>query len=200
MIHSLYGEIVGTGVHTILLRSGPVEWHLTVSNTTLGAFGGSGDREVRVFTWLHHKEDTMQLFGFATLMEREIFQQLIGVSGVGPKQAIRILSGMSTVDFVRALETEDVAGISSIKGLGTKGAQKIILALRGKLVSFSEEPVKQEKKTPFEVPVAALVEMGFDRREVLRVVEDLGTNHPQGTMSPWEYEELLFREALIRLS
>ncbi len=200
MIQSVYGKVTGYGLNSIYLRSGSIEWDLTVSNFLIEKIGSSSD-EVRVFTYLHHKEDTMQLFGFYSSEEREAFLQLISVSGVGPKLGIKILSGIPLKDLMETLDAGDVTRLSSVKGLGAKGAQKIILALRGKLRLKEDSPTKATGSGgQFTVPLEALIQMGFNRKSALTTLKELATEHSPVGMSESAYEDLLFREALLRLS
>ncbi len=200
MIQSVYGKVTGYGLNSLYLRSGNIEWDLTVSNFLIEKIGSSSD-EVRVFTYLHHKEDTMQLFGFYSAEEREAFLQLISVSGVGPKLGIKILSGMPLHDLMETLDAGDVTKLSSVKGLGAKGAQKIILALREKLRLKEDTPTQATSAGgQFTVPLEALIQMGFNRKSALTTLKDLAAEHSPVGMSESAYEDLLFREALLRLS
>ncbi len=203
MINSVYGEVTGYGVHTLFVRGGSIEWELHVPTSVVDKFGNAS-MEVRIFTYLHHKEDSMQLFGFGSVRERELFLQLLSVSGVGPKLAIKILSGLTLSDLVTALDAGDVTRLSSIKGLGAKGAQKIILALRGKL-SLDEDvpgesPSTTKRAEKFSVPLEGLIQMGFAKKHALDTLKELAKEFPQKDMKRAAYEDLLFREALLRLS
>ncbi len=206
MIHSVYGEVTGYGLNLLYLKGGSIEWELQVPQSVIDRFGNASE-EVRIFTYLHHKEDTMQLFGFASLRERDLFLQLLSVSGVGPKLAIKILSGLSLADLLTALDAGDVTRLSSVKGLGAKGAQKIILALRGKLSLEEEIPgegsaagAKARGGEKFSVPLEGLVQMGYAKKHALDTLKEIAAGQPKGDMSNAAYEDLLFREALLRLS
>ena len=133
MIHSLTGTVSGGDENTVLIKTdGGIEWMLQISTTTASALPRQGN-EVRILTHLHHREDQMILFGFATAEERSVFFDLLKVSGIGTRQALRILSGMSVSELVRSLDSEDVDSLARVPGLGKKTAQKILLTLRGKL-------------------------------------------------------------------
>ncbi|HDQ13953.1 MAG TPA: Holliday junction branch migration protein RuvA, partial [Sediminispirochaeta sp.] len=90
MINSLTGKMSGQRGNVLFLENNGVEWSLQVSLQTIQEVGASSDR-LRLFTYLHHREDQMQLFGFSSEQERDIFLELIRISGIGPKQALKIL-------------------------------------------------------------------------------------------------------------
>jgi Holliday junction DNA helicase RuvA len=190
MFNSLTGTVTGRGPNTLLLSTGGVEWELEVSGYTLRTL--ATEESARVFTHLHHREDQMRLYGFSTIREREVFEQLTTVSGIGPRAAIRILSATSPDQMVRMLESDDVDGLSSLPGIGKKTSQKIILALRGRLVA--EEGGSGEHG---EI-VQGLMEMGFDRTRVSSVVASLAQELDE--LPEKERENELFRLAIIRLS
>ncbi|MFW6292397.1 MAG: Holliday junction branch migration protein RuvA, partial [Spirochaetota bacterium] len=135
MFNSLRGTISGRGPNSLYVTTAGVEWELDVSGFTLRSLAthGSAD-EVRVFTYLYHREDQMRLYGFASPDERRVFLELTRVSGIGPRAALKMLSGTSPNEIIRMLEAEDVDGLVRLPGLGRKTAQKVILTLRGKLV------------------------------------------------------------------
>ena len=140
-------------------------------------------------TYLQVKEDGITLFGFADPKEKELFLKLITVSGVGPKLGISILASMSAEDFARAIATADVKGLSKVKGLGKKTAEKIVLELHGKIsaaevLDASGETVGAETVTTTakgppeeEEAISALMGLGFTRAESAQAVKkakDLG--------------------------
>jgi Holliday junction DNA helicase RuvA len=118
------------------------------------------------------------------------------VNGIGPRQALRILSGTTVEAFSRILEDEDASGLSRIPGLGLKTAQKIILTLKGKL-SFRAEAEKAEEAGDL---AAALEDMGFDRKKAAGVIKALTAELSGGGLSGKELEQECFRQAIIRLS
>jgi len=138
----------------------------------------------------------MKLFGFASVTERSLFLDLLKVSGVGPKLALKALSGMRHQEFAGALEAGDAARLSKVPGVGLKTAQKIILALQGKLIL--EEGATGASATG--ELIASLAEMGFDRRQVEKVIKDLENDPGLVGLDPAERERKLFQLALVRLS
>ena len=169
MFNSLTGRITGRGPNLLYLATGGVEWELEVSGFTLRALAREDPgSEVRVFTHLYHREDQMRLYGFASADERRVFTELIRVSGIGPRAAIKMLSGTSPSEIIRLLEAEDVDGLVRLPGLGKKTAQKVILTLRGTLVAPEGEAGPGHAEI-----IEGLVEMGFDRSRVVAVVGEL---------------------------
>lgn len=197
MFNSLSGRISGRGPNTLYLTTAGVEWELEVSGFTLRHLAHrDADEAVRVFTYLHHREDQMRLYGFATADERRVFLELTRVSGVGPRAALKMLSATSPGELIRMLEAEDVDGLVRLPGLGRKTAQKVILTLRGTLVAEEGEATPAHAEL-----VEALVEMGFDRSRVAGVVNALSA---ELVVSPdvdgTDLEKEIFRLAIVRLS
>jgi Holliday junction DNA helicase RuvA len=157
-----------------------------------------------VYTWLYHREDQMKLYGFASTRERDLFLDLMKVDGVGPKQAIKILSSIQVPDLEAALEGSDLARLQAAPGIGTKTAQKMILALKGKL-TYAADSGKEKggaKKSEYEDIVLALVGMGFDRKQTVDAVDSIaadllasGTARTSAT-----FEKELFHRAIVGLS
>ena len=202
MIHSLTGTVSGGDENTLLIKTeGGIEWMLQISTTTASALPRQGN-EVRILTYLHHREDQMMLFGFGTAEERSVFFDLLKVSGIGTRQALRILSGMSVSELVRSLDSEDVDSLARVPGLGKKTAQKILLTLRGKLSLATERG-----EEPADEIVSALVEMGFDRSKAQSAIAAVrseaetggGTGSATGTGGELEEAEVI-KEAIVRLS
>ena len=188
MINSLTGTITYKGTSEVFLENLGIEWQISVSERTAGELPSPGE-EVRVYTYLHHREDQMVLFGFAGVEERFLFHDLLRVAGIGPKQAIRILSGMSVDQFVKNLDADDVDALTRIPGLGKKTAQKIILTLRGRLTAQQSD---DDGEKPFGEIVTALVDMGFDRQSAARAVAKCSADETD--------EKEIFRRAIVALS
>jgi Holliday junction DNA helicase RuvA len=195
MINSLKGILTGKAAGKFYLETGGLEWEIESSFTTISSLPAEGEN-VRIFTSLYHKEDSMRLFGFATEEERFLFLDLLKVNGIGPKQAFRILSSTSSENFSRILESEDASALSRLPGLGLKTAQKIILALKGKL-TFQETLETAEESGDL---VLALENMGFDRKKAATAIQALNAELSAGGLSGSELEKECFRQAIIRLS
>ena len=132
MIAFLTGAVVAKGPGHCLLRVGGIGYRLAMSTGSLAALPAIGD-EATVYTHLHVREDELSLFGFESDAEKTAFEQLITVSGVGPKVALATLSALSPDALAAAVAAEDVATISGVPGIGKKTAQRIILDLKDKL-------------------------------------------------------------------
>ncbi|MEI6877226.1 MAG: Holliday junction branch migration protein RuvA [Spirochaetota bacterium] len=204
MFNSIRGLLCEKRLDSICVETGGIEWELFVPTRSLPDFGGLGS-ETRVFTWLHHYEDGMRLFGFPTKEERVVFLELMKVEGIGPKQALRVLSGIDPSALDAALESEDLAALQRIPGVGPKLAQKMLLALKGKLVLTPEMASDPRRPvTAWGDVVKALADMGFDRKEAERVVAEksqgLALRGTGGTNVGKETEKEIFRLSLLELS
>jgi Holliday junction DNA helicase RuvA len=159
MYNSISGEVSYKDADKLCVLTGGVEWDLAITHKGSERFPAVG-QPVRVYTHLVHREDAMKLYGFFDPAERALFLDLLKVDGVGPRGALKILSGIDREDFSRALDGEDIETLSSVPGIGRKTSQKIILALKGKLT-----PALSAAARNMELDIAtALVGMGFDRR------------------------------------
>jgi Holliday junction DNA helicase RuvA len=202
MFNSISGTITAKLPASLFIDNNGIEWDITVPALSLDSFGPVGSA-ARAYVWLYHREDQMRLFGFASPRERSLFLDLMKVEGVGPKQAIKILSTITVSDLESALDSGDIARLQSAPGIGTKTAQKMILSLKGKL-TYAEETGKGKAaaKSEHEDVVLALVGMGFDRKAALAVVDDAardlaGTGTKPGSA---DFEKELFRRAIVALS
>ena len=194
MFNSIRGIVSAKTGDALFVFSGDIEWDIAMPVNDIQEFALNG--ECRVFTWLYHREDQMRLYGFASLRRRAAFLELLKVEGIGPKGAIKILSGISQEDLEKALENGDIARLEAVPGLGKKTAQKMVLALKGKLVREQDISVSS---SPYNDLVEALAEMGYDRRAaadaLARAELSVGRDLPDK-----EREKLLFQEAIINLS
>jgi Holliday junction DNA helicase RuvA len=208
MINALLGDIIQVQDGQLLLRCGFIEFDIAVSNQTasrLSNLKGEQKQNVRILTVLVHREDSMSLYGFFDADERQAFLQLQTVSGIGAKQAMKILGGISVRHLVEALDGGNIQLLGSIPGIGPKTAQKMILALRNVLVLEEEKSktkdAKSTKTSPWSDIIQALVDMGYERRLVEQQIEKLiETEAAQlEKLSHHDSEELLFRSAIKAL-
>ncbi|MBB6478830.1 Holliday junction branch migration protein RuvA [Spirochaeta isovalerica] len=197
MFNSIKGIVTAKGLDYIRLENYGIEWDIKTTTVSLSGFPGV-DQEAKAFVYLHHKEDQMTLFGFSTVDERTLFLDLISVSGVGPKGALKILSGVSVSRFFEFLETEDVKSLSSLPGLGTKTAQKIILQLKGKL-KLETESISAEEQSHKEI-IHSLVSMGFEKKQVTKAVAEILKNTEVKKLSGEKQDQEIIRQAIIILS
>ena len=147
----------------------------------------NGNGELTVETYLHVREDALQLYGFADADERRLFEQLLSISGVGPKVALAIVSGSTPTELRRAIAREDTARFEAIPGIGRKTAQRVVLELKGSLPAEAEPT---EDGDAHLVARDALVELGYsivDAESVLAAIDP--------DLSPEERVRLALRQA-----
>ncbi len=174
MISYVRGTLVEKTPARIIVESGGVGYEILVPLSSYDVIGDVGS-EVKVYTHFHVREDSHTLFGFATPEERKLFQMLISVSGIGPRSALTILSGVSVKDFCEAIAGEQVDFLTAISGVGRKTAQRLIVELKNRI---AEERVrigvggrKVGRQTLISEAVQALVSLGFPRASARRAVE-----------------------------
>ncbi|MDR2393490.1 MAG: Holliday junction branch migration protein RuvA [Treponema sp.] len=195
MFNSIRGTITEKLKDTLWIVTGGIEWDIAVPATDLAQLPEAGETG-QVFIWLYHKEDQMRLFGFCDMARRATFLELLKVEGIGPKGALKIMGGITQEDLETALETEDIGKLEGIPGLGKKTAQKMILALKGKLTPLSRaNPVS----SPYGELVEALAGMGYDKRAAAEALTKAaaGLSHD---ISGVEQEKQLFKQAILYLS
>ncbi len=181
MIAFLQGQIIERNEDGCILNVNGVGYELNCSQTTLDDTLSSDAG--RFFVHTSVREDAITLFGFSTDVEKRLFLSLLKVNGVGPKMAIKILSGATMNDLQRMIETGDVKALSSLPKVGKKTAEQLILTLKGKLVLTPEEPKATKAKTALPLQpkftgvradiLSALVNLGFRLPDAERVVGDL---------------------------
>ena len=164
MLNSLSGTITYKDDGRVFLQSGEVEWEIWTSRTSSDDLPGLGE-SARVFVHLYHRDDQLRLYGFSQAGERDGFLDLLKVEGVGPRQALKILSGVEIHRLVAALDNEDLSFLAAIPGVGTKTAQKILLKLKGKMAAAGPTGVSVEEDV-----VNALAGMGFERKNARAAV------------------------------
>src|SRR5881275_3101294 len=172
MISRLRGEVVARSASGVVIDVGGVGY--VVNPTASARRKAEPGGEVVLETYMHVREDALQLFGFAEPAERELFEHLLAVSGVGPKVALAIVSGSPPADLRRAIALEDTARFEAIPGIGKKTAQRVVLELKEKLGTM-DEPTPIAGK-PHAVARDALVELGWSLTEA---EEALATTDPE---------------------
>jgi len=182
MFYYLNGTLEYRDAGTCVIDCGGVGYKLTVSLTTSDSLVNKMNQKVKLYTYLAVREDGIELFGFGSNEERACFNQLISVSGVGPKAAMNILSTMSPDKFSLAVCTEDVKAISKAPGIGSKTAARIILELKDKISKdMMTAGAKIEEAAAFNVPKSsalseateALMVLGYDKNTVLSALRGL---------------------------
>ena len=168
MIARLRGKPVASTPEGLILDVGGVGY--LVAATPSAVRKADGVEEVTVETYLHVREDTMQLYGFADRSERELFTQLLTVNGIGPKVALAIVSGSPAEDLRRAIVREDVKRFQAIPGIGKKTAERIVLELKEKIGAAGIAPVESSGGDEHVVARDALVELGYSLLDAERAL------------------------------
>jgi Holliday junction DNA helicase RuvA len=195
MIAYLRGRLLAKHPNQVIVETGGVGYDVTISVPTFSAMPGVGS-EVALHIYTHVREDALALYGFLHPAEKQLFEKLITVSGIGPKLAVTILSGMPADEMVRAIRVNDVAKLTRIPGIGRKTAERMVLELRDKLPKESfGEVAELAIATPVEEDVlSALTNLGYQRAAAERALITVSRN---GKSQPFE---VLFRETLAVLS
>ena len=177
MIARLRGAPVARTVEGLVLDVAGVGYLVAASAGALRKADGA--TEIVVETYLHVREDALQLYGFADAGERELFVQLLTVNGVGPKVALAIVSGSSVGELRRAIALEDIARFQAIPGIGKKTAERIVLELKGKLGTEEVTPFSVVAGVPAHLTArAALVELGYSVLEAEQALASIDPDLP----------------------
>ena len=165
MISSLRGTVVARMLDGVVLDVNGVGYRVQTTLRALRKAQGKG--EVTLDTYLHVREDALQLYGFAEPAERELFEHFLSVSGVGPKVALAILSGSTPADLRRAIALEDTTRFVAIPGIGKKTAERVVLELKEKIGALEAVDAPREQEL---VARDALVELGYSLVEAERAL------------------------------
>jgi Holliday junction DNA helicase RuvA len=195
MIAHLRGKLIAKNPSHIILDVGGVGYELAVSVTTYSDLPAL-DHEIALHVYTHVREDALALFGFLQHEEKQLFEKLIGVSGIGPRLAITILSGMSAESAVAAIRGNDVAALTRVPGIGRKTAERMVLELRDKLDQFAAPPVAAAATAIEEDVISALVNLGYQRALAERALARVASTRNGEKQS----FEILFREALAAMA
>ena len=186
MIAQIHGRLLRKGPQEAIVDVGGVGYRLTIPLSTFYRVGEPG-AEVTLLTHTHVREDTLALFGFLTAVEQALFERLIAVSGVGPKLAVSVLSGIEAPELVAALRSGDVARLTRIPGVGKKTAERLVVELKDKMKDLPSAEVQPAPTSPAaDDIVSALVHLGYSRPEAERGVERVFREHGEG-----RFEDLL---------
>ena len=199
MIAQLRGRILEKQPNRVIVDVNGVGYDVFVPLSTFYVLGDAGS-DVTLRTHTHVREDTWSLYGFATMLEQELFERLIGVSGIGPKVALAVLSGIEPYELIRAIERADVARLTAIPGVGKKTSERIVLELKDRLprpqaaaVASGGEAVTAAPDVRDDV-LSALVNLGYHRPLAEKAVGTAVTIVPNGG-----FEQTL-KQALRELS
>jgi Holliday junction DNA helicase RuvA len=162
MIAHLRGRLLSKQPQQAVLEAGGVGYEIAISVPTFGALPGEGS-EVALHIHTHVREDTLALYGFLDLREKRLFERLITVSGVGPKLAVTVLSGLSADPLIGAIRGGDHAALTAVPGIGKRLAERLVVELKDKLEDLSPAPKPQDAGRFAEDVLSALVNLGYPR-------------------------------------
>ncbi|HEY3768080.1 MAG TPA: Holliday junction branch migration protein RuvA [Candidatus Angelobacter sp.] len=193
MIAHLRGKLISKHPNQAIVEAAGVGYDVVISVPTFSELPGL-NAEVSLFIHTHVREDALALFGFLRAQEKQLFEKLLSVSGIGPKLAITILSGMQADTMIAAIKGNNVAALTRIPGIGNKTAERMVLELRDKLDSFSVSAEITAAATPVEEDViSALVNLGYQRPLAEKALARLGN-------VSGESFDTLFRKAMAALA
>lgn len=193
MITHIQGRIVEKTPTDVVIDCNGVGYHINISLHTFSKIPNA--ENIKLFTYLQIKEDAHSLFGFVEKSERELFKLLLSVSGIGASIARTMLSSIEPKQILNAIATADVVTIQSIKGIGTKTAQRVILDLKEKVLKIYDldEVSISSNNTNKDEALSALEVLGFNKKLAEKVVEKIARENPDATI------ESIIKQALKNL-
>jgi holliday junction DNA helicase RuvA len=195
MIAYLRGKLFSKHPNQVVVETGGVGYEVNISVPTFSELPAVGC-EIALYIYTHVREDVIALYGFLHSAEKRLFEKLITVSGIGPKLAITILSGMAADEMIRAIRGNDLARLTRIPGIGKKTAERMVLELRDKLpeVAGTSMVAAAPMSAVEEDVLSALVNLGYPRAAAEKA---LATGTKNGVVTSFD---ALFRHALAALS
>jgi holliday junction DNA helicase RuvA len=177
VIAFLRGRVIDKQPNRIVVDVGGVGYDVHVPLSTFYETGDEG-AEVSLRVYTHVREDVLQLYGFLTDLERQVFERLIGISGIGPKLAIAVLSGMESRELIVAVQRADVARLTGIPGIGKKTAERIVLELKDRLTQLAAPavvgaPAATAGDRLRADLLSALQNLGYHRHQVDKVINSV---------------------------
>ncbi len=179
MIAHLSGKLFEKEANLIIVDVGGVGYEVIIPLSTFYDLGEIGENiSLRIYTYV--REDVLQLFGFKTVRERELFLLLISVSGIGPKSAITALSGMSADEIIGAIRQNNLGRLNSIPGVGKKTAERLVIELRDKIAKLSAVSAEEMRAEGipqtsgddvYDDAISALVNLGYQRNAAERALK-----------------------------
>jgi Holliday junction DNA helicase RuvA len=193
MITHIQGRLVEKTPTEVIIDCNGVGYHVNISLHTYSLLPASD--AIKLFTHLQIKEDAHTLFGFVEKSEREIFKMLLSVSGIGAGIARTMLSSLEPKQIIHAIASGDVVTVQSIKGIGSKTAQRVILDLKDKVLKLYDldEVSMSQSNTNKDEALSALEVLGFVRKSAEKVVEKIVKENPDATV------ETIIKQALKNL-
>lgn len=192
MIAHLRGKLISKHPNQAIVDTSGVGYEVNISIPTFSDLPALGS-EVSLFIYTHVREDALSLFGFLRAEDKQLFEKLLSVSGIGPKLAITILSGMQADAMVAAIKGNNVAALVRIPGIGRKTAERMVLELRDKLHAFGIAPAMAPVSPVEEDVISALVNLGYNRALAEKALGQLGKTSEESF-------DHLFRQSLAALA
>lgn len=180
MISYIKGKLEAKNIDSVIIEVGGIGYKINMSTNSMDRLGETG-AEVKVYTYMRVREDDISLFGFCTNEELKMFEQLLGVSGVGAKSALSILANISPSSFALAIITGDINTLKGLPGIGAKSAQRMILELKDKMKT--QEAIETEvipvqvtaKNDKAKDAIEALQVLGYSRRDIELIMAKINT-------------------------
>jgi len=192
MIAHLRGTLIAKQPDRAVIECGGVGYDVAISIPTFSGLPKL-NVEVALHIFTNVREDAIHLFGFLRLEEKQLFEKLISVSGIGPKLGITLLSGMAPEHIVTAIKGSDVAMLTRIPGIGKKTAERMCVELRDKLDAFTAATSTRIHTSVAEDAISALANLGYQRVAAEKAVEDAAKSDEKSTF------DTLFRSAMAKL-
>jgi holliday junction DNA helicase RuvA len=182
MIAHLRGRLFAKSPNQAVIECAGVGYDVTISVATFTSLPVEG-AETSLHIYTNVREDQIALFGFSDMQEKRLFERLIGVSGIGPKLAITVLSGIASDRLVTAIRASDHATLTRIPGIGKKTAERVVVELKDKLDDLAVAPVAAADRVHFgpagDDALSALVNLGYARAVAQKAVESMVEKHPE---------------------
>ena len=188
MIASLFGTVRALLLDRLVIEVNGVGYAVSITPSTASQL--SVGRDIQLFTSMVVREDAMTLYGFIESAEKNLFELVQTVSGIGPKVALAISASMNYEDLAVAISTKNESAISAIPGIGKKSAQRMILELDGKMVP-AHQVISSAAFSWRDQLIEALINLGFNRKQAESAVNELGINHQPSELSAMTASELL---------
>lgn len=193
MIAHLRGRLLEKHPTNLILEAAGVGYDVAISVASFSGLPSEGN-EISLYIYTHVREDALALYGFLRREEKQLFEKLISVSGIGPKLAITVLSGMAADAVVTALRGNDLAALTRIPGVGKKTAERMVLELRDKVEGLTSAPPPAPATRMEEDVVSALVNLGYQRLAAEQAAKRAGEKAGVGASF-----EQHFRQAMAAL-
>ena len=202
MIAFLSGKLIEKGANTVIIDVGGVGYEVAIPLSTFYQLGETGsDVQLRIYT--HVREDAIQLYGFSTTRDRELFLKLIAVQGVGARSAITMLSGMNADEIITAIRANNLAKLTAIPGVGKKTAERLVVELRDKIADIGAGDAAgaalgsgshAQGDSVFDDALSALVNLGYQKNAAEKALQQSAESGTEMSV------QKLLRAALQRLA